>query len=271
MTTSETYLETRKILPATIAAHHLEFDAAPTAERIIDRLAAALYRLAEAAQPTILLDEFDNAEQIKDLTQLLNAGYDANRVAIRCNADKGTVERFRTFCPKVIASIRHLAETTESRSLPIDLQRVPADAERSLTELCDIDPAVFLAVKRKILAWVEDNLDRIKTTRPERPDWLKTRDWDIWRPLFTVAAVMGGTAPALALQAATGVSKDRVVEQSLAIEILSNIREMARQATGVGLVEREANDEVFLPSQNIFATPRRRHRGRTGRPETSRD
>ncbi|MGA7881752.1 MAG: DUF3854 domain-containing protein [Terrimicrobiaceae bacterium] len=38
MTASETYLEERKILPATIAAHHLEFDSAPTAERIIERL-----------------------------------------------------------------------------------------------------------------------------------------------------------------------------------------------------------------------------------------
>ena len=38
MTASETYLEARKILPATIAAHHLEFDSAPTAERIIERL-----------------------------------------------------------------------------------------------------------------------------------------------------------------------------------------------------------------------------------------
>ena len=212
---------------------------------------AALYRLAEAAQPTILLDEFDNADQIKDLTQLLNAGYDANRVAIRCNADKGTVERFRTFCPKVTASIRHLAETAESRSLPIDMQRVPADAERNLTELCDIDPAVFLTIKRKILAWVEDNIDRIKTTRPERPDWLKTRDWDIWRPLFTVADVIGGPAPALVLQAAGGVSKDRVIEQSLAIEILSCIREMSKEPAFVVMVERGGKDEVFLPSQKI--------------------
>ncbi len=38
MTASESYLEERKTLPATIAAHHLEFDAAPTAARIVDRL-----------------------------------------------------------------------------------------------------------------------------------------------------------------------------------------------------------------------------------------
>jgi hypothetical protein len=78
---------------------------------------AGLYRAAEEFQPTILLDEFDNAEQIKELTQLLNAGYDANRVAVRNNTDKGALERFRTFCPKIIASIKRLAETTESRKM----------------------------------------------------------------------------------------------------------------------------------------------------------
>ena len=38
MTASETYLEERKILPATIDTHRLEFDSAPTPERIIERL-----------------------------------------------------------------------------------------------------------------------------------------------------------------------------------------------------------------------------------------
>jgi hypothetical protein len=38
MNACESYLEARKILPATIESHRLEFDAAPTAGRIIERL-----------------------------------------------------------------------------------------------------------------------------------------------------------------------------------------------------------------------------------------
>jgi Domain of unknown function (DUF3854) len=38
MQTSKSYLEARGILPATIEAHRLEFDAAPSAERIVERL-----------------------------------------------------------------------------------------------------------------------------------------------------------------------------------------------------------------------------------------
>ena len=145
---------------------------------------AALYRIVEKFTPTLLLDEFDNKEQVRELTQLLNAGYDNNRSALRYNMDKDCAERFRTFCPKVIASIKRITDTTESRCLPIDLHRVPADSEDKLVELCDLEPETFQTIKRKILAWVEDDLPKIKACRPERPKWLHTRDWDMWRPLL---------------------------------------------------------------------------------------
>ena len=94
-----------------------------------DATPAVLYRMTEDFQPTILLDEFDNAEQLKELKQLLNAGHDAGRYALRYNNEKGESEKFRTYCPKVIASIGTLPGTLESRCLPIDMQRVPAEAE----------------------------------------------------------------------------------------------------------------------------------------------
>ena len=189
---------------------------------------AALYRVVEKFTPTLLLDEFDNAEQIRELTQLLNAGYDNNRSALRYNMDKDCAERFRTYCPKVIASIKRITDTTESRCLPIDLQRVTAEAEDKLVELCDLEPGLFQTLKRKILAWVEDNLPKIKASRPVRPAWLHTRDWDMWRPCYVVGAVMGERGSELVNQAATGVFGDRVVEQSLAIEILACIRKATK-------------------------------------------
>jgi hypothetical protein len=36
----------------------------------VDITPAVLYRATEEFQPTVLLDEFDNGEQIKELTQL---------------------------------------------------------------------------------------------------------------------------------------------------------------------------------------------------------
>ena len=123
------------------------------------------------------MDEFDNAEQLKELKQLLNAGHDAGRYALRYNNEKGESEKFRTYCPKVIASIGTLPGTLESRCLPIDMQRVPADAEKLLIEFCDLDEKRFQEFKRKTLAWIQDHWEEIKRARPIRPDWLKTRDW----------------------------------------------------------------------------------------------
>ncbi len=222
---------------------------------------AALYRIVEKFTPTLLLDEFDNKEQIRELTQLLNAGYDNNRSALRYNMDKDCAERFRTYCPKVIASIKRITDTTESRCLPIDLQRVPADAEDKLTELCDLKPELFQTIKRKILAWVEDNLPKIKACRPDRPNWLHTRDWDMWRPCYVVGAVMGERGSKLVDQAATGVFGDRVVEQSLAIEILAHIRDAAKQP--YVFIEPE-KEKIFLPSEKLVRLLQWRPRGELG-------
>ena len=188
---------------------------------------ASLFWLVQKEEPTLLLDNLDDPERIKEVAGLLDEAYDANRVVPRCQSDTGKLFGYRTFGPKVIASIRKLPGTTESRSLVVDIVRVPADKERQLEELCDIDPTVFLNLKRKILAFVEDHKAEFRSVRPARPDWLKTRDWDLWKPLFTVADIIGGPAPNWVRAAAVGLFKDRVIEESLAIEILSHIRDAA--------------------------------------------
>ena len=212
---------------------------------------AALYRIVESFAPTLLLDEFDNPDQVRELTQLLNAGFDNNRSALRYNMDKDRPERFRTYCPKVLASIKQITTTTESRCLPIDLQRVPADAENSLTELCDIDPERFHILKRKILAWLEDHLQEIKECRPVRPKWLHTRDWDMWRPCYVIAEVLGERGTEMVKQAATGVFGDRVVEQSLAIEILACIRKAIRLPGLVIEAQKGKKSGSFIRTQEL--------------------
>jgi hypothetical protein len=214
---------------------------------------AALYRVVEKFTPTLLLDEFDNKEQVRELSQLLNAGFDANRSALRFNMDKDCAERFRTYCPKVIASIKPITDTTESRCLPIDLQRVPSDAEDKLVELCDINPERFQTIKRKILAWVEDNLPKIKASRPVRPSWLHTRDWDMLRPCYVVGAVLGEWGIEMVNQAATGVFGERVAEQSLAIEILACIRK-ATKLPGLIFEARKSKKGVQIRSGLFIRT-----------------
>ena len=92
---------------------------------------AALYRLAEAAQPTILLDEFDNPEQIKDLT---NCSTPATTPTGSPSAAMPTRERWSAFAhsvqrssppssasprpPKVAACHRHAARAGGRRTEP---------------------------------------------------------------------------------------------------------------------------------------------------------
>ena len=93
----------------------------------------------------------------------------------------------------------------------------------------------------KILAWIEDHREEIQRARPKRPDWLKTRDWDLWKPLFVVAELIGGHALTRMETAATGLFEDRVLEQSLAIEILAHVRKAAKQPSLIIQAERDGN------------------------------
>ena len=210
---------------------------------------AGLYWAAELYEPTLLLDNFDNPERIRELTELLDSGYDADRIAIRCNTETRKLEGYRTYGPKIIASIRHLPGTTESRSLVVDMERVPPDKERQLEELCDIDPTVFLNLKRKILAFVEDHWAEFQNVRAARPDWLKTRNWDLWRPLFVVADIIGGPAPNWVQAAARGLFKDQAIEESLAVEILAHLRGASKESSLVIAAEKRGKSGPFLPSQ----------------------
>jgi hypothetical protein len=147
--------------------------------------------------------------------------------------------------------IRRLAETSESRCLLIDMQRVPPDAEKHLVELCDVAPPTFLTIKGKILAFIEDHQSELKTTRPNRPAWLRARDWDPWRPLFVVADIIGGPAPNWVELAATGLFADRVVEQSLAIEILAHVSKASKEPSLVIVAEKDGKSGRFLKSTDV--------------------
>src|SRR4029077_12776027 len=85
-------------------------------------------------------------------------------------------------------------------------------------------------------------------SRPVRPAWLHTRDWDMWRPCYVVGAVLGEWGSKKVDQAATGVFGDRVAEQSLVIEILAHIRDAAKQPYIFIKAEKE---KIFLPSEKL--------------------
>src|SRR5262249_34108199 len=91
-----------------------------------------------------------------------------NAGARQFEVNKETLEPefFDTFGCKVLASIGSLDETIEDRSILVDMKRKPRGVE--VTELCDVDPKVFINLRRKLARWAVDYCEGLSSIKLPR-------------------------------------------------------------------------------------------------------
>lgn len=116
-------------------------DALPTAN-ISD---AALFRVIDSKQPTLLVDEvdalFSNKSPREELRGILNAGYRRGAVVHRMGGSNNTsLQTFSVYCPKAFAGIGNcLPDTISDRSIPISLKRRTRDESVERFRLRDVE------------------------------------------------------------------------------------------------------------------------------------
>jgi putative DNA primase/helicase len=187
---------------------------------------AALYRLVEQAEPTLIIDEADTF--LRDnyaFSGILNSGHSRTTAfAVRCVGDNAEPRRFKTFGPKLIALIGRLpAASTADRSILVRMRRrLPgepvkrADTRRLYADLADI--------RRRITRWVQDALPSLRTAEPAMPPTLDDRAADNWCPLLALADAAGGRWPTLAREMAVLLSRERAEESGFGVALLEDIR-----------------------------------------------
>src|SRR5262249_16744871 len=89
----------------------------------VDISGPALFRSIAKWQPTLIVDEADDAlADNPDLRSVINSGWTRGQVVPRCHPDTHEVEIFSTLPPKVVAMKgRKLPATTLSRSIIIPM------------------------------------------------------------------------------------------------------------------------------------------------------
>lgn len=159
--------------------------------------ASALFRCIEAWKPTLLIDEADTfAKDNDELNGIINAGHTkrtATVVRTEKVADGFEPRRYRVWCPQVIAGIKNQRDTLHDRSIHIQMRRkMPGESvERMPLDYYENS----LTLRRKILRWAIDNLDAMKESRPDVPNFGNDRAQDNWTPLFVMACQAGGHWP----------------------------------------------------------------------------
>lgn len=156
---------------------------------------SSIYRLIEQYRPTLLIDEADTYLKTNhELIGILNSGHTRDgQVVVNVRDDPTsdwTPKIFATWSPKSIAAIGNLPETLADRSIIIALHRRPKAVTLLKYDSTQDDESAVL--RRKIVRWVSDHIETLRSHKPQSVESLNDRSADNWSTLLAIAEVAGG-------------------------------------------------------------------------------
>lgn len=150
--------------------------------------AAAIFRVIDAFQPTLIIDEADTsiAKSDGEIIGILNSGHAKRRAkVVRVEGDNLEVKAFSTWSPMAFASIKPLQGTLMDRSIVIELRRKMKDETVSRLRIDAQEQTT--TIRQKLKRWADDNFDTIQNNQIEPPSFGNDRAADNWLPIYTLA------------------------------------------------------------------------------------
>lgn len=184
---------------------------------------AATFRLIEASQPTLFIDEADTfLKYSEDMRGIINSGHTRDSAyVLRTVGNDFEPKRFSTWCAKALCGIGNLPETIESRSIILKMRRKMAGEHAA--NLRHSDPTAFDAIKRKLARWSADNAEKFSKLHPVM-EGLNNRDADNFEPLMAIAMLAGGDWVSHITKAAKQLTKSDSDNRSIGVELLDACR-----------------------------------------------
>jgi len=209
---------------------------------------AALFRLIERFQPTLLLDEMEQirekGERAQILRNLLNAGNRRDAVAIRCAEAGKSIERCNVYCPKALAAIGSLPDTITDRAIVVRMQRRTREErmERFLFRLAEPQAR---PIRERIAAWGKQQRVTIQAAYLNAPDldFLEDRDSESWTPLFLILAVAAPSRVGelrTCAEALSGQKQDDTADEHFAVRLIRDVNAVLRE------------EERYIPSAELL-------------------
>jgi uncharacterized protein DUF3631 len=229
-------------------------------EMTISITPAAIFRMLADGPITLLFDEIDAVFSSKsggnneDLRALLNAGYKRSATVARCVGDAKNmgVARFPVYAPVALAGIAGgMPDTITTRAITMHLRkrRLDEDVEEFIEE--DVEREVA-PIRDELAAWVARVADEVTTARPERPDGVRDRAAEIWRPLLAIADAAGGKWPEVARAACSHfVNGEGPKPVSRGVALLDDMRNLFRAKD----TDRIATTEILAALRDLDESP----------------
>ncbi len=182
---------------------------------------SAIFRIIEAAKPTVLIDEADTfLKENDELRGILNTGHRRGGQVLRTVGDDHEPRVFSTWAPVAIAMIGHLPDTLNDRSVIVRLRRRKPSEKIAGFRSDRADHLIELS--RKASRWAGDHKVALAAADPDMGQ-LINRIADNWRALFAIADAAGGTWPARARELAK-FAVTTMNDESTAALLFTNIK-----------------------------------------------
>jgi len=219
---------------------------------------SVLFRMIEAYQPTLFIDEIETVLKDNDeLRGLINAGHTRDSAYVWrsvANGDDFVPTRFKVWGMKAICGINaiKLAETITSRSIIFELRRKKEDEK--VQRLREAEPDLFSTLSAKLARFAEDYSQQVREARPTLPEALSDRDQDNFEPLLAIAGVAGGHWPDTAFKAALRLSGATLSAQSTASELLADIQKVFEEKEIDKIGTKDLIDALISDEEKSWAT-----------------
>ncbi len=154
-----------------------------------------IYRYITKTKPTLIIDDMElrgDKELRENVNGILRAGWYMGGKIMRCHPNTLEPEEFEVYCPKVISNIYGVRDDAlESRCLTINLLA----SINPLILNSDVTPLgneITQGVYKKNYVWAFKNAENVseayQTLLPV--EGINGRDWQLWKPLLTIAKVI---------------------------------------------------------------------------------
>jgi hypothetical protein len=179
---------------------------------------ASFMRMVHEGNYTIFIDEIEGiygSAAARDangtLTSVLNAGFESDAIAHRCEANTNKPQVFKIYAAVMMGGLLRakLPDSLKSRMIAIHMKR---RMERD--EIADFRKRYAEAeakpIREELERWCEEAQGKIDLNALRLPPDIRDRDADIWEPLFAIAQIAGGPWPSRVAESARWFVNARV-------------------------------------------------------------
>jgi hypothetical protein len=201
----------------------------PSPQHVLNASTAAIFRLIDAARPTLLFDEVDaifgrrsKDDGTEDLRGLLNAGHRRSATIPRCVGPTHKVEHFPVYAACALAGLGDLPDTLMTRSVVVRMRRrAPTEQIESFRRR--VAQPEGHELRDYLAGWAETVDQACGDAWPEMPPGITDRPADVWEPLLAIADAAGGRWPTLAREACVELNQVRADTQSIGVKLLDDV------------------------------------------------